>query len=242
MIKRLVALSAVSVALLSGLALGQDAKPSDSPLKGPAVKDDAVPGENRKFGGPSRDRKDRVGREIPHRLFMKAFDVLRGDKADSSVRLASDQSKKIEAIEQQYKDALHTFGNEHKTEIADIREKGGPEVRHRLETLGLIDAEAPKKGKGSKPSGVGTDAKDKMDSDSPAGAAPQDGNTKVLRAEIKKLLESAPKVDDFHAKMWAVLTEAQKPVVEKEIDRLRAEIKNKRTDKVTEPKKNKKGG
>jgi len=240
--KRFVAVSAVNLALLSGLALGQSSKPSEAPLKGPSVKDDSVPGENRKFGGPSRDRKDRVGTEIPHRMFMKALDVLRGEKAESSVRLASDQSKKIEAIEQEYKDALHAFGTEHKAEIADIREKGGPEVRHRLEALGLIDAESTRKAKGSKPSTESTESKDKMDSDSPPAGDSQGGNTKVLRAEIKKLLESAPKIDDFHAKIWAVLTESQKPVVEKEIERLRAEVKNKRTEKGTDPKKNKKGG
>src|SRR5437762_3240584 len=87
-------LPALVLISLSGVAFGQG-QPADPALKGPAVKEAGVPGENRQFGDGKVRSKQRMGTEIPHRLFMNGLDALRGDTVDASVRLSADQESKI---------------------------------------------------------------------------------------------------------------------------------------------------
>ena len=55
---------------------------------------------------------------------------------------------------------------------------------------------------------------------------PDPAKAEDAKARLQELLESAPKPADTHAKMFAVLTDAQKPVLQKELDRLKKEVED----------------
>jgi len=237
MTKRLILGSILSLTTLCGLAAAQATKPTDGPLKGPAVKETGVPGENRKFSGGTADRKDRMAREIPHRMFMRAFDVVRGDKAESGTRLSDDQSAKIEAIDTEFKSSVRKYADEHKDEISKLP----PEARRRIEaaTGAGLGGDLPRgrgkdmaKGEGKGPPGekaAKTPHPAGEGGDQPSGRpAPNSKEAAAFKAQVKALLEGAPKANDFHAKMWTVLSDAQKPIVQKELDRLKADAPGKR--------------
>lgn len=227
---------AVSVlAALAGSAWGQASKPSDNELlKGPSVKEQSVPGENRKFSSGQPDRKDRLKQEVPHRLFVRSFEVLRSESADPSVRLSSEQNAKLDRIEQDFRDAVKAYGQQHHDELIKIRDSlPAGEARSRLNAF-LSGQPAAGSDNGKKP-GKGHKAGEKQ--------AGKEGNTTMpdtagdqsagaMKERLKELLSGAPKPEETHAKMWAVLTDAQKPVVQKELDRIREQVKQRRDGKT----------
>ena len=61
------------------------------PLRGPKVEDAGIPGETRRFGGPSKDRKDRTEPAIPHRAFVRALENMQNSNPDGSLKLNAEQ-------------------------------------------------------------------------------------------------------------------------------------------------------
>src|SRR5262245_31437004 len=106
--------------LTAGTALAQTTQPTDPALKGPAVKQAGVPGENRQFGDGKAKHKERMGTEIPHRLFMRSLDALRGDSADASVRLTADQDSKIKAINDAFMADVTKYREAHQGEAREL--------------------------------------------------------------------------------------------------------------------------
>jgi len=236
---RLLCVSFVSLAALAAMASAQGASPSDQPLKGPKVQDETVPGESRRFSSGAQGRKDSVGGNIPHKTFMKAIDSLRGDQADSAVRLAKDQIAKLEEIEVELKAAQRSYMQEHRAEIMKARRDADPAVRRRIDTL-LSQLQGTKRSKIGEGDADAMEpaAKDQTSKDS--GDAMQDekmtdqgesGAAKANREMLKQLFEGAPKAEDYHGKMWAILTEAQREAVQKEIAKSKAELEAKKTPK-----------
>lgn len=226
----------VPVALLlaaAGSAHAQDAtNPDSQPLRGPSVRDDTVPGEGRRFTGGAQRRKDAVGASIPNRIFIQAIDSLRGERADPTLRLAQDQADQIAKIERDLRDKLAAFVRDHREEIAELRASATPEMRRRLDQLmpGSAGARARRNAEASppeqqaKPDGGDNKAMDGSDPMMKEGqAAPE-----AAQARIAELLAAAPKLEEMHGSVWALLTPPQREHVEKQVERLKAEAAAKR--------------
>lgn len=228
-----VVFSACLVAAAAGSALGQAKQPpaADPVLKGPSVSDAGVPGEQRRFAGPGGARDRRAG-EIPHRLFMRAVDSLRGDGADASVRLSDDQAARIRAINAEFESAAQSFREEHARELKEMVQSLPPEDRRRVaeliggrpgpvaERIRARDAQAPAPTKSDRP----------MQEASPQQA-------EQARARLRELFEQAPKPADAHAKVYAVLNDAQKKAVGESIEKARRELEQgrPRPDQAAKP-------
>jgi len=224
--KSFAVLSVWALVQFSGQALAQEA-----PLSGPAVKDDSVPGGNRKLSGGSKDRRDRMAPELPHRVFVQAFGVIQGEKADQAMRTTSEQDAQLKAIGSQLRDAQRKYIEDNKQEIESIKAEGGPELRRRIDMMlggrpGPGEGPGPGRGKGNK-GPKAPPANDAM-SDAPAAGDENSRPNEAIRNKAKALMEGAPNATEYHAKMWSVLTATQKPVVEKELARLREQMASKR--------------
>jgi hypothetical protein len=202
------------LASLAGSALAQNSQPKkgDEPvLKGPSVKETGVPGENRPFSG-GKGRKDRMGGEIPHPLFMRALDSLRQQDADEAIRLTSDQDAKIKSIDGEFMAARRKFVQENGQELRELAPQLSPEDRRKLAEFvgreGLRQEGQKGKGTGPKPDEMTPDAE----------------TSKAARARVLELVESAPKPADSHAKMFAVLTAEQKAAFQKRLEAARASM------------------
>lgn len=201
-----------------GLANAVASASDDQPLKGPAVKDQGVPGEARKFGTDQKgDKKDR-NPAIQHGLFMRAVNSLRGSSADEKVRLSDDQAGKIDAIDSEFKGQAREYMTSHRDEVkklmADLPEKERRAIRENL-------------GRGPENAG---DAKGEKSKHAPAAdkakpdAAPVDAEkASAARARLKEIREGAPQVTEVHAKIFAILSADQKAAVEASIKKFKEE-------------------
>lgn len=214
---------AALLATLAGTAGAQEKKPDDEALKGPAVKDDA-PG-TRKF---TQKGQQRGQQEVPIRVFMKALEVIRGEQASEDVRLTAEQNEQLKA---------HMDG--YQAEVAKFREANGEKIRALAAKLSPEDRKkamqrlAPYLNeRGGRPGEKG-DKKARPGNDKPADEM-GDPMTPVDEKEsngamyqLKKLAENAPNQANVQAKLWTVLTDAQKPLVQKELERIQKEQREK---------------
>lgn len=195
----------------------------DAPLKGPDVKDNGVPGQKRTFGEGEQGRKAQGERPLPLTIVNKALDVLRGDAAGDN-KLSADQESKIKAAIEEFQTSTRAFFEKNKDQIVTLREQVAPAERARIDRL-LREATPAARGKGAKKSKDAEPAMaDPMDSgekmDSSGKPADVQASAKA-RDQLLELLKSRPKPEDAQAKIWANLTDAQKPLAEKELARLR---------------------
>ena len=225
---------ALALVILAGTAIAQSQpKKADEPaLKGPAVKEGGVPGENRQFGDGKVKGKERMGTEIPHRLFMQAVNSLRGETVDASVRLSDEQDSKIKAINDAFMESLSKYRADHMEEAKGLIKQLPPdEQRKAREFLGReargLDGKAPKLGEKGKGKGK-----------PPADATPDDmtGQTDAKKAEdaktkLRELFEGAPKPADTHTQIFGVLNDAQKAAFQKQLDSLKKEMQDRAGEK-----------
>ncbi len=221
---------ALAVLTLAGTVFAQNTRPEpprkEPPLKGPAVKDGRVPGEYRSFGEGGKGGKDRMQQETPHRLFVRAFESVRGEGVEPAIRLSEEQDSRLGAIDRQFRDAIESYRKDHASEARELIAKLPPAERRKAADL-LGGQGGPKRPlDGNKPRN-GPKA-DKPDRDSDPMQAMDPKAAEDARARLKELLQGAPKPADTHVKMFAVLNEAQKPVVEKELERLKKETQGRR--------------
>jgi len=215
----------VSVLLLTaGAVLAQPTtqpatQPTDPALKGPAVKQAGVPGENRQFGDGKVKGKERMGTEIPHRLFMKSLDSLRGDSADAAVRLSADQNSKIKAIDDAFSADVAKYREAHQGEARDLAQNLSPEDRKKA--MAFLGREGRAQGDKAAKLGKGK-----------GKAAPEAGDmssadakkSEDAKAKLRELMEGAPKSADTHARIFAVLSDTQKAAFQKQLDTDRKEM------------------
>ncbi|MEI7657515.1 MAG: hypothetical protein WCK33_05560 [Phycisphaerae bacterium] len=221
-----------------GAANAQESKsPDQQPLRGPTVRDDTVPGESRRFTGGAQRRKDSVGASIPNRVFVKAIDSLRDEQADPTIRLAPEQADRIAKIERDLRQKQLAFLSEHRDEIAEIRRSAPPEMRRRIEQLfpGSAGARARRNAEENavdQPAKAGPSESDGQMQMDGADATMRDDKAaaEAIRDRAAALLEAAPKVEEVHGSVWAVLTPAQREHVEKQVERLKAELAAKRDE------------
>lgn len=208
-----------ALVLSAGHALAQNA-PSDSVLRGPAVKDNAVPGEKGSF---SKGAKGKKGREmdapLPPRMFLGALNVLRGDQVAEKVRLTPEQDEKIRSIQKEFGATVEAYMSQHGAEVRELMPQLAPEARReaaRRMRGALHGTGIEKPGKPAK--GGPDQGGDPMSTDAPTGTPQQQ---EAAKARLKELFENAPSPKDAQAKVWNVLTDSQRPLVEAELKRLR---------------------
>jgi hypothetical protein len=217
---------ASAIVLVSGSALASDPQTdkADKPvLRGPDVKEGAAPGGAGSFGGQKQGKF--AERPLPHQFFVRAFGVLRQDSTPADARLTDGQEASLREINAGFVKEQSEFFQKNRAEAAKFSEALGvtpPKEQNERATRRWMEqlraAAAPRPGKkadakkGEKPEEKPDDMQ-MMDQD-------QAARTEAV-AGLKAIMERAPKAEDTHAKMWAVLTEAQKPLVQQELDNLR---------------------
>jgi DNA-binding MarR family transcriptional regulator len=206
-------LPAAAIALFAGAALAQQPVPpaSDAPvLKGPQVQDGGIPGMRRPFGdGQGGDPKQRLAdRPVPQREFMRALDSLHDENTPENLRLTDEQQEKIRAVNEDFQKAVLDFRQQHRAEIAELR-KSAPNSPN---------SPAP----GAAP---GPADPDKMtDADAPQRPPQPPPEGTPARQKFEELRALAPNPKDYQARIFAVLTEAQRPIVEKNLQHIRQEL------------------
>lgn len=236
---------AAGLAAFAAPALAQSKSKPDQPLLGgPKVGATGVPGEHRTFGGQPAGRKDRMGDEIPHRLFMHAVDSLKGDAA---VRLSDDQAARIKGISDEFTAQVDAYRQQHGEEAKELMSKVPPEDRRRIaEALGLggpgREGGPGAKTPGERPFRRPGAAKGKRTAETgaqpdPMQDKPSQAQAEKAREQLKALFEAAPKPADTHAKIFAVLNDAQKKAVQESIEKTRAELEKRRGENRKDAKK-----
>jgi hypothetical protein len=207
----------------------------DGALGGPKVNDKSVRGERRTLTGKGDPKIDRPAR-AQARLFERAVGSLRADDAPAELKLTDDQDAKIGAIREEFLAQLRSYADEHRAEFGQLRDQLPPRERGRVDQFlssprgpGGPDAERGPRGKaGDTPGGKGKGGPggpppppdDAMQGDEPMRDA---GEVEAAKARLKELMDGAPKPVDAHARMMAVLTDAQRDAVNKELESLQKE-------------------
>lgn len=226
----LVAAGAWALVSLAGTSLAQGQPPADNVLGGPKVKDNSVPGAKSRFAAGKGDKKDRaLDRGIPPGVYVKALDVLRADQASEGVRLTPEQDEKIRAIQRDFIDSERDYIQGHRQELMALRADLPPEMRarvdERLRSIKAFEKGRPKDGdkKGKRPQGERPDEPmdDRMnDTMRDDGAKTDPAAAAKARDRLMQIFDEAPKPKDAQSKVWALLTDAQRPVLQAEIERL----------------------
>jgi hypothetical protein len=212
--------SLLALTVLAGPAWAEPEK--TDLLGGPKVKDAGVPGENRRFTEGQGSGRDRA-REIPHRLFMQSLDVLRGESA-GEIKLTGEQEDQIKTIDREFADSVRAYREEKKDEFRQLRETLPPAERRRLDEFarapGADRPQGERRGRGP----------DKDGPEDAMSAKPSKENAEAARQKLKEMIEGAPKPADAHAKIFGVLTQAQKDAVTKRFGKIREDMESRRDE------------
>lgn len=251
---------ALSLAVGSAHAFAQPGGKDPGALKGPKVKDSGVPGESRMFGGGGDEKFDRE-RIIPHRLFMRSFEVLRGEEA-GSLQLTHEQDQQLKSIDEVFRSQMDEYRAAHRDEakslIADLSPQdrrramemlapGGPHGERGPAGPGPDGEKARRPGR-ERGAGKGAKGERLMPPEGrPGDGGPRDGGpmgdagkpvdpqkAEAAKARLKELFEAAPKPDETHTRMFAVLTADQKAAVEKKLEKAKAEMQARREEMYKE--------
>lgn len=219
-------------------------------LSGPKVRDNSVQGERRTLTGKGDPKLDRAGRLQP-RMFERALGVLRADDAPADLKLSAEQDEKIRDIRDDFHAQMKSYIEEHKAEIQDLRAKLPPRERGRVDEFmrvgqgpggpGGPEGDRPQRGRDD--GGKGGDGKggdkakggekgkgrpdmppprrdEMMDEDAPMI---DEAEAESAKMRLKELLDGAPKPADAHARVMAVLSDAQRTAVNAEVERIQKE-------------------
>ncbi len=235
---------------VSGLAMSMNtaarADDDQDALSGPKVRDNSVQGERRTLTGKGDPKLERAGRLQP-RMFERALGVLRADDAPADLKLNAEQDEKIRDIREDFHAQMKSYIEEHKAEIQDLRAKLPPRERGRVDEFmrvgqgpGGPEGDRPQRGRGEQGKGEGQGPgkskggekgkgrpdmppprnEEMMDEDAPMV---DEAGAESARTRLKELLDGAPKPADAHARVMAVLNDAQRTAVNAEVERLQKE-------------------
>lgn len=234
MLKRHRCVGLLAMSLFAGLAAAQADQPAkDEPaLKGPAVKDNSLPGQKRTFGEGGKERKA-GDRPIPLPVIMKALDSIRGEQAGEN-RLTPDQDARLKAGFEEFQASTRAYLEKNREEIASLRSQLSAEDRAKFDQAfgGQGRAlQAKKTGFKGKAPKNGEKSPDKSPEKAPGDEMMNPGETPMVdaeasakaRARLMEIYAGRPKPEDAQAKAWAVLTEAQRKVVQEEVAKAQKE-------------------
>lgn len=220
-------LSAAILVLFAGAALAiAEPAPSDPVLKGPQVKDGGVPGSRRPFADrqPGDNKQRRADRPMPQMEFMRAVNVLRDESTAANLRLTDDQQKKIQEINKEFEQSVRSFREEHKAEFQAMRSQGEGQFGERGRP-----PRRPGPQSGDAPPPPPPESKDgpegsEMAPPPPEHPAPPTQPDAAMRQRFEELRAQAPTPKDAQAKIFAVLTDEQKPIVQERLESIKKEM------------------
>lgn len=109
-------LTAAAIALVTGSAIAQT---QNAPLRGPTVRDAGKPDS-----AQPTEAADQKKIELPFASYALAVRALQRSE-DEALRLTPEQAELVRAISQQHREAMREYLDEHKEEIAQLREISG---------------------------------------------------------------------------------------------------------------------
>jgi len=235
-----VATLATALAATAGLAAAQQSSPKDDgALKGPKVKDEGAPGKNRKLVEKGGARAE--DREIPMRIYARAIETLKPGKEGKSIpdgaALTADQDKAIQAIIKDYGSQVEAFRKEHGEEVRELARILPPEDRRKV--MAKLAMMAPPRDAAGRPAEgqrpqrpANGERPQRPAQDDPMADGPKASQEEIAVAtkRLKEIAEAAPKTADAQAKVWAVLSDTQKPVVKAELARIQGEVEKRRAE------------
>lgn len=212
---------------LAGLAFAQPeekkAPPSEDLLKGPAVRDNSIPGQNRKFGTGPADRRN-AQRTPGMPVVARAINVLRGESAGEH-RLTEDQDSRLKKVMSDFEAETRTYLQTHREEIARLVKSLPADERARVQR---------QIGEG-RPARRGADRETERPASEPMMQEEMSAEDAAkARARVAEIFAGRPKPEDAQAKAWVVLNDSQKKLVQDEIARLQKEAES-RMGKPAEP-------
>lgn len=218
--------------LVAGTCFSASARLDDpNPLSGPKVNDTGVPGESKSFTN-TESKLRYENRMISDKVFKETIEYMRSTSVEASLRLTDEQMKTVREQEQKLQTQRRDYLTKNKETIgklladagvknADLSSERGirqaiEKVRNSAEDLRKKDAKKPDAGK--QPAQGGNDG---MMHDEAMGEKVAGAKAAAIQqlAEIRK---NFPKSEDAHAAVWAVMTDAQKPVAEAKLKELMA--------------------
>lgn len=201
------------LALAAGQVLAQDSK-TDNPLAGPPVKQARPPMFEEGMG--AKEGKDRMADQgIPPREFARIIEKLRGDDVAPALRLSDEQSQKVQAIEDDFRKQARDF--EQKMRAEEQKQRAAQS-----------DSQKSSDSQSSSDSQKSSDSRRSADKSSSS-----DGTVAQQRrqnARLQELRRNGPKPAEAQARIWAVLSEPQQKFVQGEVEKVRKEMDERRSE------------
>lgn len=202
------------------------------PLGGPGVDDVNLPGKGRQFAqGMDMDRKP-AGRANGHAI-MQTLRSLGGEDTPDDLRLTDDQQEQIRVIADDFREQMRDFRDQHKDEFQKLRDAAGRPERGPREGRG--ERGAPDRDDNDMRTGP-QNADAQRDDNAPPPPRQREGrrgpgpraernepsaDQKAARQQLRDLMSKGPKVEDFQARLWDVLTPAQRELANQRLEAFR---------------------
>ncbi len=203
---------------VSGLALAvpQSAESRDEPLlKGPEVKERAVPGVVNTFG-ESQERR-RMAERIPPEVLREALGVLVGEDVPEAIRATPEQEQQFRSVAERLRAATREYMAKHREELIELRKDANLSGRGAQEIDRAI---------GRRPGEARRERARGADETDAAAAAPMMGDVseakqEAARQRLREIMAGAPKIEDAMTRVWEGLSEAQREAVDAKLNEYR---------------------
>lgn len=215
-----------AIFVMAVCASAQSEKKADEPLlKGPAVKERAVPGVSGSFGQSQEAR--RMGERIPPEVLREALSVLTRDDAPADVRATAEQEAEFNAVTDELRAAARAYMAQHRDELVTLRKDANLTGRAAQEIDRAIGRPRGQGQSGGPVGGAGRPErmKEKGAGENPGDAPVMDEATaqrqEAARQRLRELMAGAPKVEDSMTRVWAKLSPAQREAVDTKLNEFR---------------------
>lgn len=226
-------IAAAAAILLTPTALlaQASADPKPDSLSGPAVEDRNVPGVSSTFG----DAQNRMNRErpVPHRAFMRIIHSMETPDTPESVRIDKEQSRKINAVSEEFRTSMRAFMDKHADELRALRPEGAdrpgpradrpqraqrnPDEQTDNNTDRPVRARRGEPGdRAQQPDG----AQRRERAQRPELTDQQRTELRQRREKIAEIMKNGPQPADYHTRIWAILTPEQQAFAQERIQKL----------------------
>jgi hypothetical protein len=220
------AIAAAALLWIAGSATGQSAteKPADEPrLKGPEVKERAVPGVVNSFGQSQEGR--RMAERIPPEVLREAFGVLTRDDAPEAIRATPEQEEQFRTVTDELRTASRKYMAEHREELIELRKDANLTGRAAQEIDRAIGRRPGAAGQG----GAAGDARreraqrqeQNTDGTEPMMDEAAQAKQEAARLRLREIMAGSPKIDDYMTRIWENLSVAQREAVDAKLDEYR---------------------
>lgn len=228
--------AATAILLTPPALLAQaSADPKPDSLSGPAVEDRNVPGVSSTFG----DAQNRMNRErpVPHRAFMRIIHSMETPDTPENVRLDKEQSRKINAVSEEFRTSMRAFMDKHADELRALRPEGAdrpgsradrPQRARRNPDAQTNDnntdrPERARRAEQGERARQPDDAQRRERAQRPGLTDEQRAELQQRREKIAEIMKNGPQPADYHTRIWAILTPEQQAFAQERIQKLAEE-------------------